>query len=218
MTDERLVHLESRDPVPAPEVEDPAVRDALRTLTARLAREPSSWGQLDEQDVRARFDERASDWATRDTPEYRFPLLDALQRGDVPRGGRCLEIGSGTGIQTPTLLAHFESVVALDLSFEMLRRTPTGRGLPIRADAAHLPVRPGSVAAIVCVNAFLFAPEYLATLAPAGVVVFVSTRAERTPIYLDPEEVLAALSSVDNRVHAVTARAGQGCWTVARAR
>jgi hypothetical protein len=216
VTRDWLVHLEDIAPTTPPEVEDPAVRDSLQQLTARLAREPESWASTDEEDVRGRFDARATDWATRDTAEYRFPLVDALARGGALRDGRCLEIGSGTGIQTPTLLGFFDSVVALDLSFEMLRNTAPGRGLRVRADASHLPLPPGSASAVVCVNAFLFAPQYVEALEADGAVVFVSTRADRTPIYLPPVDVVAALREVDPAFQGVTARAGQGCWTVAR--
>ncbi len=211
-----LVELEDNAPEPAPEVEEAVVRDELQELTLRLAAQPTSWSVGDAAAVRGRFDARARDWATRDNAAYRLPLVDALARGGVPAGGRCLEIGSGTGIQSPTLLTHFSSVVALDLSFEMLSRTPPGRGVQLLADAARLPVGEARIGAVVCVNAFLFAPEYVRVLAPTGSVVFVSTRAERTPIYLPPEEVVAALRAVDDTFHGATARAGQGCWTIAR--
>ena len=216
VTPDWLLHLDDIAPVTAPEAEDPAVRASFQELTRRLASAPLSWDEADAQDVRGRFDARAADWATRDNPEYRFPLVDALARGGLSRGGRCIEVGSGTGIQTPTLSGFFDGVLALDLSLEMLSRTPPGRGARVRADASRLPVGDGRVRAVVCVNAFLFAPEYLRALEPEGAVVFVSTRADRTPIYLPPEEVVAALRAVDPAFSGVTARAGQGCWTVAR--
>jgi SAM-dependent methyltransferase len=216
MSPEWLVELAAAEVQEPGSVAEGPVAESLQELTSNLARDANSWNATTSAAVVARFDERAETWATRDTPDLRFPLLDALQRGGIVRGGRCLEVGSGTGIQTPALLAHFDDVVALDLSYEMLRRTPAGLGSRVRADAAALPLAPGSVDAVVCVNAFLFAEQYLEVLRPDGVVLFASTRAERTPIYLPPTEVLQAIRAHDASFVGTTARAWNGCWTVAR--
>ena len=211
-----LVELEDRRVPAATGAAEPGVRDPLQELTAAVARDPRSWDDAAERDVRRRFDARARDWSTRDSPEYRFPLTDALERGGVPRGGLCLEIGSGTGIQTPTLLAHFDSVLALDLSLEMLTRAPRGRAIPFQADASCLPLKDHCASSVVCVNAFLFPAQYARALRPGGAVVFVSTRGEHTPIYLAPDAVLESLRRTEGSFTALTAHAGQGSWTVAR--
>jgi ubiquinone/menaquinone biosynthesis C-methylase UbiE len=214
MSDDPMRYLDDAPHTTRPEPDAP-VRESLQELTRALAGSASAWDEAAQAEVHGRFDERALDWASRDTEDYRLPLLDALARGEVPHGGTVLEIGSGTGIQTPTLLGHFDRVVALDLSFEMLSRTPAGRGSRVQADASLLPVARASVDAIVCVNAFLFPEEYLRVLTSSGRVVFVSTRAELTPIYLPPEEVLSSLRRADPRFAACSARAAEGCWTVA---
>jgi SAM-dependent methyltransferase len=213
----RLVTLAPAEPEPEPESPDRGTQEELQLLTKRLAEDPSSWSAADFTTMARRFDGLAATWATRDNSSYRYPLDDALARGEVAAGGLCIEIGSGTGIQTPTLLAHFDAVVCIEVAEQMLRMTQAGRGLPLLADASQLPFRDGCAAAIVCVNAPLFAPEYGRVLAPDGVVVFVSTRGAQTPIYLPPDDVLAALQSLADPLFAgVTARGGPGTWTVAR--
>ena len=212
-----LLALADFEPAPEAASTDIAVRGELQELTRRIAFAPESWSRDDAASMRSRFDERAATWATRDAPEYRLPLEDALRRGGVPRRGRCLEVGSGTGIQTPTLVAHFDEVLSIEIAPEMFRQTPSGSSTRVLADAASLPLGDGTLDAIVCVNAPLFAPEYSRVLARAGAVVFVSTRGSQTPIYLAPADVVAALASLgDRRFTATTARAGQGTWTVAR--
>ena len=90
------------------------------------------------------------------------------------------------------LRAVFESVVSIDLSREMLSLAST-RSRQIQADASLLPVRPGSVATVALINMFLFPDEVARVLRPDGVVLWVSTSGDATPIYLPPADVLKAL-------------------------
>jgi len=213
----KLIALEDFDVEGSIPSTDAATRGELQELTKRVAFAPESWDRADLEAMRRRFDERAATWATRDAPEYRLPLEDALRRGGVASGGLCVEVGSGTGIQTPTLTRHFDRVLCIEVAPEMFRHTPAGPGTLLLADASSLPLGDRCVDAIVCVNAPLFAPEYARVLSPAGAVVFVSTRAEQTPIFLPPADVLGALDALgDEAFSATTARAGQGTWTVAR--
>jgi hypothetical protein len=213
----RLVTLAPAAPLPEPESPDRAARDELQTLTKRLAYDPASWGEEDRAAMTRRFDRLAESWATRDHPDYRYPLADALARGEIAPRGLCIEVGSGTGIQTPTLLDHFDAVICIEVAEQMLRHTPEGLGIALLADAAQLPFRDRCAAAIVCVNAPLFAPEYARVLASDGAVVVVSTRGAETPIFISPADTLAALQRLgDPTFGATTARAGPGTWTVAR--
>ena len=191
-----LKTLPAASPEPEPESPDLATRNVLQVLTKRLAEDPTSWDGADRTAMASLFDERAASWATRDVPEPTgYPLDDALARGRVPTRGVCIEVGSGTGIQTPALVARFDAVVCIEVAEQMLRLTPPGLGIPLLTDAASLPFPDASAAAIVCVNAPLFAPEYARVLAPDGALVFVSTRGAQTPIYLAPSDVLAALQN-----------------------
>jgi hypothetical protein len=76
---------------------------------------------------------------------------------------------------------RFPEVVALDLAYEMLRRTPAGPAHRVQADAHHLPVATGSVDALVLVNMFLFPAEVERVLAPHGALVWVNSRGADTP-------------------------------------
>jgi len=200
------------DPRPQP---GPEEYSAMQALTRELAFDPEGWtperlartGQL--------FDGLAPEWHTRNEPERLLPLRDAQQRGGIPAGGSCLEIGSGIGLQTPSLLEHFDSVVSMDLSAEMLGRSPQVAGVSlVRADASRLPVSASSVGAVALVNMFLFPSECARVLRPGGRLIFVSTSGDRTPIYLPPADVVRALQPMLGPCDAVTAGAGWGVWTV----
>jgi hypothetical protein len=67
--------------------------------------------------------------------------------------------------------------------------------------------------AVALVNAFLFPAEMDRVLHRGGCLVWVSSLADQTPIYLPPAEVLDALPGAWD---GVTAHAGWGQWLVAR--
>ena len=71
--------------------------------------------------------------------------------------GPCLEVGSGTGLARHAGRALL-AVVAVDLSAEMLRRSPAGRAAR-SGDAARLPFASGSAGSLVLVNMLLFPAE-----------------------------------------------------------
>jgi SAM-dependent methyltransferase len=202
--------LDTTVPPPAQPEGDGNEDHPMRAVTRQVAFE-DGWSPDRAAKVAALFDGLAPDWHLRSTPERLVSLDDALARGDVP-GGRALEPGSGTGIATPRLAAHFDQVVSLDLAAEMLRRAPavTPR---VQADAATLPVRSESVDAVVLVNALLFPAEVDRVLARDGVVVWVNTVGDRTPIHLPAGDVAAALPG---EWEGVAASAGPGTWCVLR--
>lgn len=189
----------------------------MRIITRRAAGlEDPPWDAQARDDVAALFDELASDWHTRTSPERARVVSDAFERGDAGRNGRtALEVGSGIGAYTGMLADRFERVIAVDLSMEMLRLAAAGDGLRVRADSAHLPVGDGAVDAVVLVNMLLFPDEVDRVLAPAGCVVWINSSGEQTPIHLPPEEVADALPG---EWTGVAARAGIGLWAVLRRR
>ena len=94
-------------------------------------------------------------------------------------GGVCLEIGCGTGVHAAVVSELGWTPVGVDLSSGMLRHA-RGRLPVVRADAGRLPVRDGSVPAVISVMVHTDMPEYPAVLhevarvlAPGGVFVHV---------------------------------------------
>jgi SAM-dependent methyltransferase len=153
-------------------------------------------------------------WPERDVPERHDALGDALARGGPFPHGVCLEVGAGTGNATGDLEAAFDTVVSLDLSGEMLS-LGARTGCRVQADASRLPVRSGSVAVVALINMLLFPAEVARVLTVDGVVLWVSTNGDATPIYLSPGEVLAALPG---EWQGISAQAGWGTWLTARRR
>jgi SAM-dependent methyltransferase len=154
----------------------------------------------------------ADGWRDRDAPERHDPVQDALARGGPFPRGWCVEVGSGTGNVTADFQRAFDDVVSLDLSLEMLRLAP-GSGPQLQSDASVLPLRSGSAAVLALVNMYLFPTEIARVLADDGVLLFVSTGGDRTPIYLAPADVMHALPG---EWSGITAHAGWGTWLTAR--
>lgn len=188
----------------------------MQAVTRAIALSPDGFDDRRREQIRRLFDEMAPEWHTRGGADRLAPTIDALDRGRVA-GGRALEIGSGTGLQTPPLAERFEEVVSVDLSHEMIVRSPRRERVHLlEADGSRLPLRDGTVDAVVCVNAYLFPAEYDRVLRPGGAVVMVATSGEETPIYLPPADVVAALETAMGPVEATWSRHGFGVWTVAR--
>ncbi|MGZ6896837.1 MAG: class I SAM-dependent methyltransferase [Acidimicrobiia bacterium] len=193
----------------------PRLADAARPmqdLTRTLATDPAGWTPERAEQVASLFDSLAASWRDRDTPERHDALADALARGGPFPAGWCVEVGSGTGNATADLATVLGHVVSLDLSYEMLRLAPAG-GRQIQSDAASLPLRSGSAAVVALVNMFLFPAEIARVLADDGVVLWVSTNGDQTPIHLPAADVLEALPGTWD---GVTAQAGWGSWLAAR--
>jgi len=186
----------------------------MRKVTRQVAFESDGWGAGRAAKVRALFDGLAPEWQARDTAERGEALLDALERGGVGRGeARCLELGCGTGAGTRVLAERFRTVLAIDLSSEMLARAPRACAHRVQADASTLPVRSGSVDVVVLVNMLLFPAELDRVLAPEGIVVWVNSLGDATPIHLSAADVSAALPG---RWTGVASEAGWGTWCTLR--
>jgi len=184
----------------------------MRELTRAIAFDRDAWTPERAAQIASMFDSLASGWRARDVPERHEALDDALARGGPFLSGWCVEVGSGTGNATTDLRDTFHDVVSLELSAEMLRRSSVVRR-QIQADAAALPLRAGSAAVVALINMFLFPAEVARVLADDGVVLWVSTNGDETPIYLPPTDVLSALPGT---WEGITSRAGWGTWLTAR--
>ena len=202
-------------PAAAPaEAVDPLPCDhPMRTVVRQVAFEPDGWTPERARKVEALFDGLAPEWHTRMGPDRLGALSDALDRGGVT-GTVCLELGSGTGFATPILVDRFASVLAMDLSAEMLALAPPVAPR-VRVDASKLPVRAASADVVVLVNMLLFPAEMARVLHPAGALVWVNTSGPATPIHLPADDVMRALGSP---WVGVASSAGAGTWCVARRR
>ena len=187
----------------------------MRVATRRAAGlDASGWtGEL-RGNVTSYFDGLAEEWHTRSSPQRMAVVMDALTRGLDARGpasGLAVEVGSGIGAYSHLLVERFSRVVAIDLSLAMLRLAPHGPAHRVRADGAALPIPGGAAAAVVLINAFLFPAEVARVLSPGGVLVWVNSSGEQTPIYLSVEDLLAALPG---EWTGLSSRAGEGQWCV----
>jgi ubiquinone/menaquinone biosynthesis C-methylase UbiE len=77
--------------------------------------------------------------------------------------GVCLEVGCGTGVHAERVRTLGWTPVGADLSTGMLRHA-RGRLPAVRADAAQLPVRSGSVPAVIAMMVHTDMPDYPAVL------------------------------------------------------
>jgi SAM-dependent methyltransferase len=189
----------------------------MRIATRRAAGlDPGGWTPDLRKQAEAFFDGLAGEWHTRTSPQRRAIVMDALERGlgvIPPCAGVAVEVGSGIGTYSDLIAERFATVVAVDLSLAMLQLAPTAPAHRIQADGATLPVRDASAAAIVLINAFLFPAEVDRVLAPHGVLVWVNSSGEQTPIYLSADDLLAALPGTWT---GTSSRAGEGHWCVLR--
>jgi ubiquinone/menaquinone biosynthesis C-methylase UbiE len=169
------------------------------------------------EEVKKLFDEKAGDWSTtRNIPTRGVPVLDALERGEV-HGKRVVDLGAGTGLATQLLVNNFESVVAVDISKEMLKNSVTPETSQVCADGYCLPFASNSIDVFLVMNMILFPNEIERCLKDKGFLVWISSRGPETPIYLPPEEVIDLMSS-NSEVSwfGVSSHALEGSWLVAR--
>jgi SAM-dependent methyltransferase len=196
----------------------PVREEAKQTQRASrdLAEDPGRWSPEMARDTVRRYTELAPVWESERGGYRPIPLSDALARGGPLPGGPCLEVGAGTGLLTPLLSGVWRQVVSLDLTEPMLRRS--NARWRVLADASRLPVRSGTVAAVVLADAPLFAGEVARVLIPDGVVVWSNALGAAAPHHVPIPTVLAALERAAPRRpwNAVTAEAGWGLWAVFR--
>ena len=175
------------------------------------------WNSNLVEEVKKLFDEKASEWSTtRNIPSRGIPVLDALERGEV-YGEKVVDLGAGTGLATQLLVNKFESVVALDISKEMIKNSVTPETPQVCADGGCLPFASNSIDVFLVMNMILFPNEIERCLKDEGFLVWVSSRGPETPIYLPPEEVID-LMSANSEVSwfGVSAYTLEGSWLVAR--
>lgn len=193
-----------------------SARHPMRLMTRRIAGlDPGDWDEEAEHLVTETFDLLAPEWHTRISPQRTAVVEDALIRGLDPLmtdPSLALEIGSGIGTYSPLLANRFDRVLSVELSWQMLIRAGD-HTYRVQADGGRLPVPDRSASAVVLINAFLFPAEIARVLAPRGVLLWVNSSGEDTPIHLTTGEVLSVLGF---SVEGVESRAGAGTWTALR--
>ena len=188
-------------------------RHPMRIVTRQVAGLASGeWDSQTSDQVVAAFDALAPEWHTRTSPQRTAVVEDALNRGlGLRRDSLAVEVGAGIGTYSGLLAERFDEVLAVDISLEMIRLAPEDRSHRLVGDGAMLPVRNGSADAVVMINAFLFPAEVSRVLRGGGVVVWVNSSGDQTPIHLSTDDVV---SSLPFPVEGVEARAGVGTWCV----
>jgi len=183
----------------------------IRLLTRAIAfGEP--WTDDHAERMSSLFDGLAADWSTSYVDAIKAaPVNDALDRADVPLDGRWLEVGSGTGAGSRLLHHRVGSLVCTDISAEMLAHAPDFAP-KARSDASRLPFATRSFDAILLINMLLFPHELDRVLRRDGVLVWINTLGDQTPIHLPAADVLKAMPGGWT---GKTARAGTGFWLVA---
>jgi len=189
----------------------------MRIATRRAAGlDAGGWTPDLRREVEEFFDTLSGEWHTRTSPQRTAVVVDALERGLGPRHSRvgvAVEVGSGIGTYSGLLAQRFATVLAIDLSLEMLRLAPSGIAHRIQADGSRLPLRDSCAAAVILINCFLFPAEFDRILSPDGALVWVNSSGAQTPIFLDAEELLSALPG---KWTGTSSQAGEGTWCVLR--
>lgn len=185
----------------------------MRVVTREVAFE-QGWSSGRARKVGDLFDGLASGWAeSRGDPLRLAPIADGLVRGGMNLGGRWLELGAGTGAGTGILSPSVErrngTMVAVDLSAEMLASAPAELAPRVQADASRLPFVDDLFDGILMVNMLLFPAEVDRVLAAGGRLLWVNTLGDQTPIHLSAVDLIEALPG---QWSGVTARSGSGFW------
>jgi SAM-dependent methyltransferase len=157
------------------------------------------------------FDGIATTWNAEHSTNRFDAVHDALQRGEIPVGGRCLEVGSGTGQITPLLADHFDEVVSADLSTAMLTQAPGSASFRICCDAAQLPLRDHIFDAAVLVDTFCFAHELVRVLKNNGYIVWINLLGQDGPLYVPADDIANALPG---NWAGTESAAGWGSWGI----
>ncbi|HSZ37778.1 MAG TPA: class I SAM-dependent methyltransferase [Acidimicrobiales bacterium] len=185
-------------------------------LMAEILDDPSSWTPELAAITTQVFDAMAENWADERGGYRAAPLADALDRGGPFKDGRCLEIGSGTGILTPYLDAVWADVVCVDLSMAMMRRRLTAR--QIRADAGMLPFPDRSFEVVVIGDGPLFADETVRVLSRTGLLIWSNALGKGAPYHVPTTDLWDALARSDpgSEWSALESDALWGSWVVFR--
>ena len=185
-------------------------------LMGQVLNDPSCWTPELAKFTAEVFDAMAEIWADERGGYRAAPLVDAFDRGGAPVNGRCLEIGSGTGVLTPYLQEVWDDIICVDLSMKMMLRKHKGR--QVQADASILPFPKSTFSVIVIADAPLFAAEVVRLLATNGTLIWSNALGRGAPYYLPTVDMWDALvgAGPQSNWSAVESEALWGSWGVFR--
>ncbi|GAA3615215.1 class I SAM-dependent methyltransferase [Streptomyces fenghuangensis] len=181
-----------------------------RRFQERLLEDPedrAAW-----QGLRVSYDRMAEEWRewTDEQRGYDLPVREGLRRVRPARWA--VEICCGTGEATAAVASAVPSVVACDLSLEMLRRRVEVPGVCwVAADVRSLPLGTGRVPLVVSLNGVFNPSEIVRVLRPGGQLLWCTSFRAGTPLYVPPERMHRLLGEGWT---AEEGRAGHGEWTL----
>ena len=185
-------------------------------LMAEILRDPSTWTPDLAAFTAEVFDALSTNWVDERGGYRTAPLIDALDRGHPPTNGRCLEIGSGTGVLTPYLAAVWRELICVDLSLGMMSHQQ--HTCQIQADASSLPFTDATFNVIAIGDGPLFAAETARILHQGGALIWSNALGEGAPYFQPIDDILDVLTEVapESSWSAVQSEALWGSWAVIR--
>jgi SAM-dependent methyltransferase len=171
-----------------------------RFATDAVVRQPRLWAVF-RRPIRRTFDKLAPSWDAMRSEGNQGSLEAALDAVPHPPR-RVLDVGTGTGTAARAIAIRWPEaqVVGVDVAEGMIaearRLLPEGLRDRVRfehADASALPFSAGSFDLVTLANMIPFFDEIDRVLAPGGVVAFIWSVGDETPIYGPPERLRAEL-------------------------
>lgn len=183
-------------------------------LMGEILRDPSGWTPELAKFTSDVFDGLSTNWVDERGGYRMAPLIDALDRGHPPRGGRCLEIGSGTGILTPYLHELWDELICVDLSLGMMAHQK--HACQVQADASILPFPDAAFEVIVIGDGPLFPAETVRLLAQDGALIWSNALGSGAPYFQRTADLWDALTkeSPESLWSAVESEALWGSWAI----
>jgi SAM-dependent methyltransferase len=185
-------------------------------LMSEILKDPSQWTPELANFTTDVFDALSTNWVDERGGYRTAPLLDALDRGGTSPGGRCLEIGSGTGILTPHLHEYWTELVCVDLSLGMMAHQQSAP--QVQADASNLPFQSGAFDVIAIGDGPLFAAETVRLLAQDGALIWSNALGSGAPYFQRTTDIWDALAAEApaSPWSAIESEALWGSWAVFR--
>lgn len=181
-----------------------------RRFQERLLEDPKdheAWRGL-----RSSYDRMAGEWRewTGEQRGYDLAVREGLRR--VRPAEWAVEICCGTGEATAAVAGAVPSVVACDLSLEMLRRRVDVPGVRwVAADVRSLPLATARVPLVVSLNGVFNPSEIARVVRPGGQLLWCTSFRAGTPLYVPPERMHGLLG---REWSAEGGHAGHGEWTL----
>jgi SAM-dependent methyltransferase len=161
----------------------------------------------------AAYDEMAPEWTEWARDQHWYAASVAAGLAHAQPVSWIVEVGCGTGQATGILSGIGAFVVATDVNSSMLLGAPAlAHTAYVQADVRHLPFADGSVPLLVGLNGVPHIPEFQRVVAPGGQILWCTSFAEGTPLYVSPDRFADMLGP---EWTAEAGYAGHGDWVLA---